>query len=64
MATEYLNNKSLEALIRRFQGTKKQKERCALIIEDLEISYKSRENKNSYHKKRLKSKQYYQSFVV
>jgi hypothetical protein len=57
MATEYLNNKSLEALIRKFQGTKKQKERCALIIEDLKVSYKSRENKNSYHKKRLESKQ-------
>ena len=57
MATEYLNNKTLESLIRGFQQTKKQKAKYALIIEDLQISYENRENKNSHHKKRLEKKQ-------
>ena len=57
MATEYLNNKTLESLIRGFQQTKKRKAKYALIIEDLQISYKTRENKNSQHKKRLHQKQ-------
>ena len=49
MATEYLNNKTLETLIRGFQQTKKRKAKYALIIEDLQISYKTREKKSSQH---------------
>lgn len=35
MTTEYLNNKTFEAIIARFQRSKKQKTRYELIIEDL-----------------------------
>ena len=47
MSNEYLNNKFLESVIRRFQKSKQEKIRYELIIEDVKISFEKR----SKHKK-------------
>ena len=38
MATEYLNNKDLETVIKKFQKAKRERVKLQFIIEDLELS--------------------------
>lgn len=51
MKTEYLNNKQFESIIRRFQQSKQEKVRFALIIEDIKSSVEKRSKykKDSFH---------------
>ena len=64
MATEYLNNKTFEGVISKFQRTKKQKARYELIIEDLfDMTRRKRARKVNYGADRVhleKNRQAYQ----
>lgn len=42
MKTEYLNNKTFEAIIEAFQSFKKRKSRCELVIQDLQETHERR----------------------
>jgi DNA-directed RNA polymerase specialized sigma subunit len=47
MTTEYLNNKVFEAIIHRFQRTKKEKAKYELIIEDLQDMMQRKGKRNA-----------------
>lgn len=46
MSNEYLNNKNFEAIINAFQGTKKQKIRCEMMLTDLMETYERKQRTN------------------
>ena len=55
MGTEYLNNKTFEGVISKFQKTKKQKARYELIIEDLlDMTRRKKVRKISYRADRVR----------
>ena len=53
MASEYLNNKSFESVIRAFQFYKRQRRKYELIVVDLEQTHIRRRNKHKDNSKKL-----------
>lgn len=56
MASEYLNNKTFEGIIKRFQYSKRQKSRYELIIQDLELA--------KQHRERRKDKKHHELAII
>ena len=59
MASEYLNNKNFESIIKEFQFFKRQKVKYQFVLEDFEESHNRRfsKHKDNEHKDRMKDAQ-------
>lgn len=65
MQTEYLNNKFLEAVIRRFQKSKQDKIKFEFILEDIRIATisRSKHNKKPHHDIDYYSQEYHKAVI-
>lgn len=53
MGVEYLNNKTFEGIIKRFQVSKREKAKFELIIDDLRLSKRNREKRKKKREQHL-----------